>query len=243
MNEITWLGLSWCALPVILVLWIQIRWHQNPVELLYAAGRMVGQLLAVGYVLVLVFSNPSPLWSSLIALGMITLAGWIAIRPIKQHPFFWWTAALSLLVALGLHLFIALELVIGVDDWFEPRTFIPLTGMFAANTMNTLSLAGERFVSEVGNQKTITEARQTAYSAAMIPVINSMFAVGLVALPGMMTGQILSGVSPLIAVRYQIMIMAMILGCSGLGAVMFLWLLGRKEDWVKRFALSGSTSK
>ena len=62
----------------------------------------------------------------------------------------------------------------------------------------------------------------------MIPQVNGLLAVGLVALPGMMTGQILSGVSPLIAVRYQIMIMTMILGVSGVGAAMMLWQLGRK---------------
>jgi len=61
----------------------------------------------------------------------------------------------------------------------------------------------------------------------MIPQINSLLAVGLVALPGMMTGQILSGVSPLIAVRYQIMIMAMVLGAAGVGAALMLWLLSR----------------
>ena len=63
----------------------------------------------------------------------------------------------------------------------------------------------------------------------MIPQINSLLAVGLVALPGMMTGQILSGVSPLIAVRYQIMIMAMVLGTAGIGAAMMLWLLARND--------------
>jgi putative ABC transport system permease protein len=63
----------------------------------------------------------------------------------------------------------------------------------------------------------------------MIPQINSLLAVGLVALPGMMTGQILSGVSPLIAVRYQIMIMAMVLGTAGIGAALMLWLLSRSK--------------
>ena len=69
-----------------------------------------------------------------------------------------------------------------------------------------------------------TTARDTAMQTALIPIINSLFAVGLVSLPGMMTGQILSGVSPLIAVRYQIMVMAMIFGASGIATAVFLLL-------------------
>lgn len=68
----------------------------------------------------------------------------------------------------------------------------------------------------------------------MIPVINSLFAVGLVSLPGMMTGQILSGVSPLIAVRYQIMVMCMVFGAAGISAALFLQL-GRKYFEVNEY--------
>ena len=101
--------------------------------------------------------------------------------------------------------------------------------MYFANTMNSISLAAERYHSELNNDKTADKARLTAFHAAMIPQINGLLAVGVVALPGMMTGQILSGVSPLIAVRYQIMIMAMILGTAGIGAAMMLWLLTRRK--------------
>ncbi|MDX1733734.1 MAG: ABC transporter permease, partial [Halioglobus sp.] len=67
-------------------------------------------------------------------------------------------------------------------------------------------------------------ARLAAYQAAMIPVINALLAVGLVSLPGMMTGQILSGVSPLIAARYQIMVMCMIFASAGISTALFLAL-------------------
>lgn len=66
------------------------------------------------------------------------------------------------------------------------------------------------------------QARRIALNAALIPITNSLFAVGLVSLPGMMTGQILSGVSPLIAARYQIMVMCMIFGAAGISAAIFL---------------------
>jgi len=96
--------------------------------------------------------------------------------------------------------------------WFEPNLVVPIAGMIFANSMNTVSLAAERFESEFKRGENYISARRTALDATLIPQINSLFAVGLVALPGMMTGQILSGVDPNIAVRYQIMVMWMIFG-------------------------------
>ena len=116
-----------------------------------------------------------------------------------------------------------------VDTWYEPSIIIPLAGMYFSNSMNAISLAAERFVAELKRGSDIIAARIAAFHTAMIPQINGLLAVGLVSLPGMMTGQILSGVSPLVAVRYQIMIMAMILGVSGMGAAIMLWLLSRKQ--------------
>ncbi|MBL4797373.1 MAG: ABC transporter permease, partial [Oleispira sp.] len=141
-------------------------------------------------------------------------------------------AIIALACSVGLHLAISLMLVLKADDWFQPQLLIPLAGMYFANTMNAISLAAERYHSEVHNGQTKDKARLSAFHAAMIPQINSLLAVGIVALPGMMTGQILSGVSPLIAVRYQIMIMAMILGTAGMGAALMLWLLARRKKTV-----------
>ena len=85
-----------------------------------------------------------------------------------------------------------------------------------------VSLAAERVQAELAHGGSWAKARNTAYQAAMIPVINSLLAVGLVSLPGMMTGQILSGVSPLLAARYQILIMCLIFAAAGLAAALFL---------------------
>jgi putative ABC transport system permease protein len=130
---------------------------------------------------------------------------------------------------VSLHLAISLFLVIDVERWFEPRVLIPLAGMYFANSMNSVSLAVERYHSELHGGKVEIECRGIAFQAAMIPQINSLLAVGLVALPGMMTGQILSGVSPLIAVRYQILVMSMILGASGVSSALVLWQLGKAK--------------
>jgi putative ABC transport system permease protein len=104
---------------------------------------------------------------------------------------------------------------------------IPLAGMIFAASMTNISLALERLCAELENGAAFTKARDTAFRTSMIPVINSFFAVGLISLPGTMTGQILSGVSPLIAVRYQIMVMCMIFGEAGLSTVCFLMLARR----------------
>ena len=96
--------------------------------------------------------------------------------------------------------------------------------MIFANSMNTVSLAGERLFTEQERGKNYQEARKIALETAMIPQINALLAVGLVSLPGMMTGQILSGIEPLTAARYQIMVMCMIFSTAGLSAVTYMSL-------------------
>ncbi len=112
-----------------------------------------------------------------------------------------------------------------LHPWYLPRYLIPLAGMIFANAMNSVSLAAERFEAEIKRDVDYDQARSIALRASLIPIINSLFAVGLVSLPGMMTGQILSGISPLIAVRYQIMVMCMIFGAAGISSACFLTLV------------------
>ena len=116
------------------------------------------------------------------------------------------------------------QFVLQVDPWFMPSYVIPLAGMIFANSMNAISLAGERLESELSREVSYEEARNLAMKASLIPITNALLAVGIVSLPGMMTGQILSGVSPFIAARYQIMVMCMIFGSAGLSSALFLKL-------------------
>jgi putative ABC transport system permease protein len=120
--------------------------------------------------------------------------------------------------------------VLHADPWYEPRIILPLVGMVLSAAMNAVSLAADRFESELLAGADAAAARHKALQTALIPVTNSLFAVGLVSLPGMMTGQILSGVSPLIAARYQIVVMCMLFGASGLAAAAFLLLQRRFTD-------------
>lgn len=190
---------------------------------LYAMVRMLGQLLLIGYFLTYIFESEQA-WVVLFVLGiMVVASSWIALSNVidqRKHLFLF--SLVSILLAGGITLGIVSAGVLQLDPWYQPRFLIPLAGMIFANSMNSVSLCAERLSAELRRGDDWVTARTTALQAGMIPMVNSLFAVGLVSLPGMMTGQILSGVSPLIAVRYQIMVMCMIFGSGGLAAVLFL---------------------
>jgi putative ABC transport system permease protein len=160
-----------------------------------------------------------------VVLVMIFVSAWIALRPLKHRGFRNYSLALVSIAASGLTmLVIVTQWVLDLPRWFEPSFVVPLSGMIFANAMNTVSLAAERFESEWSRGENLLAARRTALDAALIPQINGLLAVGIVSLPGMMTGQILSGVEPMVAVRYQIMVMCMVFGSGGLGAAAYLAL-------------------
>lgn len=195
---------------------------------LYGMARMVLQLLVIGYLLVYIFEAEH----GGIVLGvmgvMVMAAGWIALRTVPARRRQLYPLALaSILLGGGTTLALVAQTVVRAEPWYAPHIVIPLAGMIFANAMNAISLAAERFEEERRRGESEAKAGAAALNAALIPITNTLFAVGLVSLPGMMTGQILSGVSPLIAVRYQIMVMAMVYGASGLSVLLFLWLLRR----------------
>jgi len=213
--------------PSLLLLFIMHRWSLEARSALYANGRMLVQLLAVGYVLTYVFETDQPMVVVAVVVVMIGVSSWIALRPVKQLRARQYPKVLIAISTSGLlMLVIVSQAVLDLTRWFEPHIVVPLGGMIFANAMNTVSLSAERFEAERMGGAEFREARRTALDAALIPQINSLLAVGLVSLPGMMTGQILSGVDPLVAVRYQIMVMCMVFGSGGLAVVVYLQLRG-----------------
>ncbi len=225
LQAITWQGLAYAAIPTLLVLAIMWRWSVGAGGAMYATARMLAQLLLIGYVLVFIFDAGQPSIVMGVLAVMIVAASWIAIRPLarRSHRVYW--HALLAIAASGVPvLALVSQVVIAIDPWFSPRYLVPLAGMIFSGAMNTVSLAGERAWAEAQRGIGFTETRRIAMSAALIPMINSLFAVGLVALPGMMTGQILSGVSPIVAAKYQIVVMLMLFGVSGLSAAIFVVL-------------------
>ena len=217
--------LSLVFIPTAFLLLIMYRWQIKGFVGLYANIRMVLQLLLVGYLLTYVFKIAQPIIIIIVIILMILISAWIALRSLKDKNLINY---FNLLISIGLPGLILLglvtQLVLQMQTWFEATLVIPIAGMIFANSMNTVSLAAERFESEFKQEKDYIEARRIALDASLIPQINSLFAVGLVALPGMMTGQILSGVDPIIAVRYQIMVMWMTFGSGGLASVLYLTL-------------------
>jgi putative ABC transport system permease protein len=215
--------------PVAITLFILFRWSFAVGNALYALGRMLAQLLLIGYVLAWIFGAGNG-WLILLVLAIMLLASsWIALGTVRSHRRALLAASLlSISIGGGVTLLLITQVVLQMDPWYLPRYMIPLAGMVFANAMTAVSLAAERLYAELEHGLDWESARIAAYQAAMIPVINSLFAVGLVSLPGMMTGQILSGVSPLVAARYQIMVMCMIFASAGLSTALFL-ALGRRR--------------
>jgi putative ABC transport system permease protein len=144
-----------------------------------------------------------------------------------------------MLLASGVTLAYVTQVMLRVHPWYAPRYLIPLFGMIVGNAMTAAALAAERLASEMESRRGEVEAylalgatparaaaepARRALTAALIPSVNGLMVVGLVQLPGMMTGQILAGQSPLLAVRYQIVVVFMLAGATAMTATMVvLW--------------------
>ncbi len=225
LTEISLQGLIVAFLPVAVVVGIMFLWSAGARTAIYATFRMLVQLLLIGYVLVYIFDSNRPVFILAVLAIMLTVASWIAIRPLqRKNPKIYLNSLGAISIGGILTLALVSHLVLGIEPWFSPRYLVPLAGMIFAGSMNAVSLAAERLQSELERGTSYLEGRRIALQAALIPITNSLFAVGLVALPGMMTGQILSGISPMVAAKYQIVVMTMLFGASGISAALYLVL-------------------
>lgn len=189
------------------------------------AIRAALQLVAIGYALHVLIRTNHPAVVALVVVVMWSVAAFTSTRRLQHGP-----PSKVLLpyafAAIGLGAFAALApvfvFVVVPRPWFDARYVIPLAGMMLSSAMNVVAQVFERlFASATADEATLEQRLalgaspkqalasyvRAALRAAMIPTINGLVTVGLVALPGMMTGQILSGVAPEQAVRYQIVIM------------------------------------
>lgn len=187
-----------------------------------ATVRMTVQLLLVGYVLNWIFSVDSPWLVLIVAFAMSAIAGHAAVhRTRRRFVGIYWNALLSILVSSAFVTGLLIAGILRVEPWYTPQYVIPLLGMVLGNTLTGTALALDRFMEELLHRRlqiesllalgatrweASRETLQESLRTGMIPTINSMMVVGLVSLPGMMTGQILGGVAPTDAVRYQIVI-------------------------------------
>jgi putative ABC transport system permease protein len=213
-------------------------------RLLVAAACCVVQLLLVGLVLEWVFRMSR--WYVVIGL-MLVMTSVASIAALKRthvrYPGAWLNSLLSVAASSWLMVATALLALVPVRPWYAPQYAIPLLGMILGNTLNGISLGLDRLGGELSAHRAEVEsllalgasrweaARQPirqAVRTGMIPIINALMVVGIVSLPGMMTGQLLAGVSPIQAVKYQIIIMFLIASGTALGTVSVVLLSYRR---------------
>ncbi|MGV6393775.1 ABC transporter permease [Pseudomonas caspiana] len=204
-------------------------------QLIWAAIRTVVQLLAIGYILGWVFEFAYwyvvlPLMCLMTLIAGISAAG----RGKRTYTGRRLDSIVSVWGSSWLVAAIGLLVVIRIEPWYEPQYAIPILGMILGNTLTGVSLGIERMMQELSSGRSTVEmilalggsrweaaqmAARQAVRAGMTPTLNQMTVVGIVSLPGMMTGQVLAGQSPAEAVRYQIVIMFLIAAASALGTV------------------------
>lgn len=241
---------------IFLVLLLLITWKLGvgrEREIFISVLRMTLQLILMGYLLVFVFQTNH----LLISLGVFLFMQLFAVRNVygrlklKAGARLRRVIVFSLLLGTGIPIFFFLAVVVNVEPWYESRYFIPIAGMLIGNAMTGAALGAERLINGMTVKKEWVEgalmlgatplqaARDVvndAFNAAILPTINSMVGMGIVFLPGMMVGQILSGVSPTVATQYQIAIMLGILGGVSL-TVYLLMQFGYKTFFNRRSQL------
>jgi putative ABC transport system permease protein len=209
-------------------------------DLALGAVRTIVQLYGVGLILAAVFAAARWYWVVLILIVMTSVATHAAVsRLAKPLPGAYGIAVVALTVSTAATLAYVIGVVVQVRPWYEPQYIIPIAGMILGNSMTSAALAGDRLQGELHARAAEVETRlvlgfsgreavqplvRSALRAAMIPTVNGMMTVGLVQLPGMMTGQILAGSSPLVAIRYQMVVVFMQAAATAIGSLIFVRL-------------------
>lgn len=226
---------------IILILIVRMRGVAREKQILLSTVRMTVQLVLVGYLLVYLFDNINPFFT----IGVVIIMEVFAVYNIFKRAKYRLSKRLKRAVAISMTigtlscLFYFLLVVLRVNPWYNPRYFIPIAGMIIGNSMTGVSVGVNQLVDGMQTKKHLVESAlmlgaspkiaakdivNSAFDSAILPTINSMLGMGIVFLPGMMTGQILSGTSPLTAIEYQIAIMLSILGSVALTVVIFVQL-------------------
>jgi putative ABC transport system permease protein len=206
-------------------------------DILIAAIRTVLQLALIGFVLETLFAHVRLYWIALLATIMLLIAGREVIARQKRRLVGGWSfgvGTVSMFISSFAVTIFALVVVIGPHPWYTPQYAIPLLGMMLGNTMTGIALGMDRLTEDAYRQRSMIESRlmlgepwrdaiadirRNAMRSGMIPMINAMAAAGVVSLPGMMTGQILAGSPPAVAVKYQILVMFLITVGTGFGTI------------------------
>ncbi|MDF2614731.1 MAG: iron export transporter permease subunit FetB [Clostridia bacterium] len=210
-------------------------------EIIISTFRMTIQLILTGYILVYLFEKPNPFFTILVILIMEIFSIYNIIKRVKEKlsSRLKKIIAFSMIIGTTTSLLFFILIVVNVSPWYDPRYFIPIAGMLIGNAMTGISLGVTKLIDGMYAQRNLIETSlmlgatpeasckpvvDGAFDSAILPTINSMVGMGIVFLPGMMTGQILSGTSPVTAIEYQIAIMLGILGSVALTVILFVQL-------------------
>ena len=215
-------------------------------RVLVAAARSTVQLMLIGLVLEALFAQTSLPLIGLLALVMLLVAGWEVMARQKRRYAGWWgmgIGTLSMFLSSFSVTLLTLTLIIGVEPWYQPQYLIPLLGMLLGNTMTGIAIALDNLTRHAAEARgriearlilgadwdtAIADIRRDSLRAGLIPIVSAMATAGIVSLPGMMTGQILAGSPPLEAAKYQLMIMFLVAGGTGLGSAAAIWMGSRR---------------
>ncbi|NTW84361.1 MAG: iron export ABC transporter permease subunit FetB [Chlorobiaceae bacterium] len=206
--------------------------------------RTFAQLFLMGYVLTFILGEKNLYLTLLVFAVMVVSAVFIVKGRVKekQVPYILPTFLTMLLTYFITTVFVS-GLIVGTTPWWEPRYFIPTGGMVIGNSMSAISIALERMFRDLRQQRDVVEMKlalganyreasddlfRNAVKAGMIPSINAMMGVGLVFIPGMMSGQILAGTDPLIAIRYQIVVMFMLVGSTAITSLVVMLIVRKR---------------
>ena len=227
-----------------------------------AGARMVVQLLLIGLVLRWVFALANPA----VTLALVTLMVLVATREVASRPEArlarggnFVVGGVAVAAATALTAVLALATAIRPQPWYDPRYAVPLAGIVLGNVLNAASLTLDALLGGVGRERGAIEARlclgdsfatatrplvRGAIRRGLLPMVNTMSAAGVVTLPGIMTGQILAGMDPMEAVKYQILLMFLLAGGSGVASVAVALLArGRLTDARQRLRVDRLRSR
>lgn len=248
MNSIVAIPLPQLLLSLLFIFMAQatsLMWHLGlGRDIAVGALRTVAQLFLMGYALTFIFSAGSLPLTIGIFIVMVVSAVFIVKGRVKEREVAYLAPTLLTMVASYFltALFVS-RVIVGVEPWWEPRYFIPTAGMVIGNSMSALAISLERLFSQMRQERDLIEMKlslgadyreasneifRTAVKAGMIPSINAMMGVGLVFLPGMMSGQILAGADPLLAIRYQIVVMFMLVGSTAISSIVVMLVIRRR---------------
>ena len=241
-----WIGLAWAGVPVAACLGL-LAWRGlgqvRPMAV--SVARLIVQMMGLALVLRAIVAANNAWLVLAIGLGMLaTAAHTVGARQKRGRWEIRLQAFGAMAVGTVLAMAVAIRLSLRVEPWYDPLTVIPMLGMVLGNSVTAVALAAERFESDLKADRDLVELRlalgatarqaalpalRSAVSSGLSPIINNMMIAGIVAIPGMTTGQLLAGADVGQAIRYQILLYLVIAATVTISVLILLGVRLRRS--------------